>query len=278
MSQLPELPAIRRRGEQCRLAGDPAAAELLLRDALAIVEGELSADPRAVGNALNALGLACKDLARYEESHAYYQRALALLEPAARSASDWHDVATLYHNLGGIAHESGDYLQGEAHARRGIEIRSAIGDPDESALAADFVALAAILDGQRRYAEAEPLYRDALEIFECDPERHRWDIAVAHNDLGASFVQRGDLEVATDHLSRALALKRAALAPGHPDIAVTLNNLAVVQGRSGAWASAAVSYRDALELFERALGARHPRSLTCRENLARCLERQRCVV
>jgi len=216
--------------------------------------------------ALNALGLMYKDQARYDEARALYGRALSLLESEAGPNQD--DIATIYHNLGGIEHASGDYAAGEPFARRGLAIRLSLPGADPHAVAADQVALAAILDGLRRYEESERLYLAALEVFEREADTR--EIAVTLNDLGAQYAERGRLEQATDLLERAAALKKQALGPRHPDTAVTLNNLALAWRRREDFGRASALYAEATGIFEESLGEDHPKTGTCRANAARC--------
>ena len=263
LSELLEL------GDQHRRAGNAAAAEPLLREALAIAQSEFPHDRLRVAAALNALGLLCKDLARYDEARALYERALALVDPGEAARSKDHQVATLYHNLGGIEHARHNHAQGEVFARKGIEVRRQAGG-DDVALAADMVALAAILDGQQKFEEAEPLYIEALQILERSPGDNAAEIAVALNDLGALYAQRGLSDRAQDLLTRAADMKRQAIGEKHPDVAVTLNNLAIVHKRRGEYALAVSLYQDALGIFEESLGAEHPKTLACRRNYDRC--------
>ena len=253
------------RGAQLRLEGEFVTAEPLLRQALASAE---AAGPAArsgvLAAALNALGLLCKDLGRYDEAHGYYLRALTLLEREASADPD--DIATLYHNLGGIEHASGNYAAAEALARRGLAIRSGLGRPEDGRLAADQVALAAILDGLGRYDEAERLYLEAITAFGQSAGAHDLDMAVALSDLGAQDAEQGRLERARARLSRAVELKRLALGPRHPDTAITLNNLAVASYRAGAIEQAAALSAEAREILEHALPPDHPRLAVCRRN------------
>ena len=187
----------------------------------------MDADPRdarsrealRLAAALNTRGLRCKDEARYDEGRALYERALALLEATTGPHGD--AVATLYHNLAGIAHARGDYAAAEPLARRGLDIRRRADDHRPGDVAADEIALAAILDGLGRYDESERLYLGALRVFERARRRHAPEIAVALNNLGALHARRGDLDRAADLLDRAVALKRRTLGPDHPDVAVT---------------------------------------------------------
>ncbi|HMA22923.1 MAG TPA: tetratricopeptide repeat protein, partial [Gemmatimonadaceae bacterium] len=127
-----------------------------------------------------------------------------------------------------------------------------------------------ILDGQRKFDEAEGLYVDALRILDREPDANAGEIAVALNDLGAHYAQRDQIDRADDLLRRAAALKAETLGPRHPDVGVTLNNLAMVQKRRGDFARATALYRDAVNIFEESLGVDHPKAVACRRNLARC--------
>jgi tetratricopeptide (TPR) repeat protein len=260
-------------GSRLRLQGQFARAEPLLREALAAAEQAPSSEGRALIEALNALGLLCKDLGRYDEARRHYGRALELLERA--EAADPDDVATLYHNLGGIEHARGDYAAGEGFARRGLAIRTSLDNADPFLIAADDVALAAILDGLARYTEAERLYLEAVTIFERTPGEHDVELSVALNDLGAQYARRGRHEQAAELLTRAVDLKRHALGPRHPDTAITLNNLAITYKRAGEFSRAAALAAEALGMLEEALPADHPRLAVCRGNAAECAAKAR---
>ena len=257
-----------RLGETHRVRGNYVEAERLLRATVVMAEAATPRDDLGLAAALNGLGLLCKDLAKYDEARALYGRALSLLEGAPGYHDAW--IATIYHNLGGIEHASGNFAEGEPFARRGLAIRRQLDGADD-ALAADMAALAAILDGQQKQDEAESLYRDALRIYERSPESNAGEIAVTLNGLGALYATRGSLEEAEAILTRALSLKQETLGPRHPDVAVTLNNLALVYKRQGEFTRAATLYLDAVDILEHLLGAEHPKAVICRENYTRCV-------
>ena len=184
-------------GDLYRSEGRPALAEPLLGEALELVERHYPDEPRRLASALNTLGLLRKELGKYDDARACYERALLVLESAgaARPA----DVATLYHNLGGIEHARGNFAIGEALARKGIELRRRVVSETDRELAADLVALAAILDGRQQFEEAESLYLEALGTLEQQPDANRHEIAVALNDLGANYARRG-LQIGRAHV------------------------------------------------------------------------------
>lgn len=246
-----------------------AEAEIDLRDALALAEGRLGANDLDTARVLNQLGMLSKYTAHFDEGHADYLRALAIAQAAG---DDPLLVADLYHNLGGIEHAREAFAAGEPAARRAVEIRARILGPDHPMVAADRSALAALLDGQGKYEEAEALYEAAIGVLERMPGPPPIELAVSLNNLAAIHQARGRFARAEPLYRRALALKEEQLGPDHPDIAMTLNNVAVLYRKEGRLAEAAELYARALDIFTRALGPDHPKVRTCRTNYARLLE------
>src|SRR5215831_12033172 len=67
---------------------------------------------------------------------------------------------------------------------------------------------------------------------------------------------------------RALELREKALGPEHPDVAQSLNNLAILYRLKGDNAKAEPLYQRALAIFEKALGPEHPDFARSLNNLA----------
>jgi tetratricopeptide (TPR) repeat protein len=74
-------------------------------------------------------------------------------------------LANLYHNLGGLEHSRRRFRRGELYARKSVLLRRRATEPSALALAADRVALAAILDGLCKFSESQNLYRQALRVY-----------------------------------------------------------------------------------------------------------------
>ena len=70
---------------------------------------------------------------------------------------------------------------------------------------------------------------------------------------------------------RALTLHKKLLGATHPEVGLTLANLAVMQQALGRTTDATVSYRKAGVILEEALGSAHPTTATCRLNYGRLL-------
>jgi tetratricopeptide (TPR) repeat protein len=128
------------------------------------------------------------------------------------------------------------------------------------------IALAALVSGLGRLAEAERLYLAGLEMLGGSAGEWKLEKAVALHGLGSQYACEGRLDEAVALLRRAATYKRRLLGRTHADLGLTLNNLAVTQRRRGDRAAAARLYAEALAIFERALGPDHPKTRTCRRN------------
>jgi tetratricopeptide (TPR) repeat protein len=248
-----------------RVGGRYSAAERWQRLALSVAERALApTDPELV-TFLNNLGVVYKYTARFESAEALYARALDI---AQAPGQDDLTLATLLHNVGGLAHARGRHGEGEPHARRAAEIRERVLGPDHPDTAADVGALAAILDAQGRHDEAEALYRRALASFERALGRDHYEVAVVVGNLAALCQATGRAEEAERLYTRALSLKTKLLGPSHPEVATTLNNMAVLCKAGGRYSEAEELYRQALTVFERVLEPGHPSLEACYANLA----------
>ena len=96
------------------------------------------------------------------------------------------------------------------------------------------------------------------------PETHELRSVIEAAEQAASV---GDYVTAELNLREAAALQESALGPFHPDLANTLNNLAVVYDRADSPAEAELCYRRAYAIATRAHAPDHPLVVTSRKNL-----------
>ena len=121
---------------------------------------------------------------------------------------------------------------------------------------------------QGRYGEAEPLYREALqlsrEVLGRAPPRH----ARSMNNLAALYESQGRYGEAEPLYTEALQLCREVLGPRHPNTLASMNNLAGLYQDQGRYGEAEPLFIEALQLRREVLGPRHPDTLQGMNNLA----------
>jgi tetratricopeptide (TPR) repeat protein len=165
------------------------------------------------------------------------------------------------------AFRSGDYSEAEAHFRRAVEEAEKT-DPGGVAVAKSLNNLAEACRTQRKYAEAEGVYRQALAIKEQALGAAHPDVATGLSNLAGLRYALGDLIGAERLFKRALAILEASLGPDHPEAAKCLSNLAGVYHMQRRSVEAEALYRCALEIREKALGLQHPDVAHTLTNLA----------
>ena len=141
------------------------------------------------------------------------------------------------------------------------------GHPD---IATSLNNLAGLLNSTGRFSEAEPLFREALDMRRAALPAGHPDIATSLNNLAYLLNATGRTAEAEPLFREALEIRRAALPAGHPDIATSLNNLAVLLQCTDRAAEAVPLYRESIMILETADtdGATSSRALEARRCLA----------
>ena len=128
--------------------------------------------------------------------------------------------------------------------------------------------LAKLLQYQGRYAEAEPLYRRALQIREKELGSEHPDVAESLNNLAVLLVDDGKYAEAQPLFRRALQIREKKLGPNHLKVAESLNDLAELRYLRDKYAEADSLCQRALQIRERELGPDHPEVAESLNNLA----------
>jgi tetratricopeptide (TPR) repeat protein len=146
---------------------------------------------------------------------------------------------------------------------------------DRAAIAAPtaflFDRLATLLQMKARWAEAEPLYRRALAIYEAGLGPDHPEVAASLNNLAFLLKDTSRLGEAEPLYRRALAIVEASSGPDHPDVTVSLNNLANLLQATNRRAEAEPLYRRALVIDDASLGPDHPEVAIRLNNLGETL-------
>ncbi len=163
------------------------------------------------------------------------------------------------------AHRKGQLAEATKAAREALAIARQLyptaeypdGHPD---LATSLNNLGFLLWSQRKFPEAEPLFREALAMRQRLYARSDHpELARSLNNLGVLLRDQEKYAEAEPFYHAALAMERRLHAKAdHPELATSLNNLGGLLQKQGKYAEAETFYRDALamrRLFARSV---HP--------------------
>ncbi|MGE3987455.1 tetratricopeptide repeat protein [Pseudorhodoplanes sp.] len=126
--------------------------------------------------------------------------------------------------------------------------------------------LARVYNVLKRPADAIPLFRQALAIFER--ERNNTAVAITLNNLGNALRNQGSLAASAQFLERALAIYEKEVGRDHRSFAETAINLASVYQAQGNYPKAVALFRQSLQGLQKALGPKHLNVAIGHENLA----------
>jgi tetratricopeptide (TPR) repeat protein len=249
-------------GDLYRFVGRYRESESALQTAFRIADKVYP--PEAVERwlLLNSRAVLYKYSGRFTEAARLYDKALKLLTKINRGHET--DIATIYHNLGGLEHTRGRPAIGERFARKGLAIRRRVTSPGDPDVAADEAALAALLAEQKKYSEAQRLCQRALRTFRR--KRENYDTAIGLSNLGSIHFARGNFRAARRCHEEALRIKEKLLGRHHVDVAITLNNLAMLYGRQERFNEAEKFLGRALSILQSQVPPRHPIRIKCRAN------------
>ncbi|MGK5112814.1 hypothetical protein [Geodermatophilus sp. CPCC 205506] len=184
----------------------------------------LAPDPLRRALAHNGRGILAKDTGDLNRAAAHYSEAFGLLTTAQHADSS--ALAALEHNLAGLWHAHGHYAEAERHIRRALAQRVA---KRRLPLAADVLrdqgVLVAVLAGQRRYAEAEPLARNVIAAWTRLRGADHYEVGHARYHLASILKHRGDTVTAAHECQEACRILAGQLGPDHPELTAVREDL-----------------------------------------------------
>jgi tetratricopeptide (TPR) repeat protein len=124
------------------------------------------------------------------------------------------------------------------------------------------------LYNRAQYAEAEPLYQKASELWRAVLGKHDPDFARSLNNLAVLYRDTGRHSEAAPLFQEAIEICRTALGERHPNYAASLDNLAGLYRDTGRYAEAEPLIQEAIEIRRITLGEANPDYATSLNNLA----------
>jgi tetratricopeptide (TPR) repeat protein len=128
---------------------------------------------------------------------------------------------------------------------------------------------------QLQYAAAAQEFQAAADLVPSSEPLIRAEYLAS---LGSAAHSAGNYPLAGRALVEALAFREQALGPDHANVAISLNNLAVVYRAQGRYAEAEPLHKRALAISEKVLGPEHPTVAIRLNNLAGLYQDQRRYV
>lgn len=254
--------------------GNYGEAERLYRRSLETHERAYGKNDLDIPAVANKLAMLYRAQGRYAEAEGLYLRAIKILKSSDFKFEPPYEI---FGNLALVYEDQGRDREAEEFYRSAIEGQERYIDKDDPVgrwLMNDpsrFIRmsnLANFLGEQGRYAEAEQLFRRALEGQEKALGKDHPDTLGTVNNIAVLYQMQDRYAEAALHFQRALKGYERALGKDHPTTLTIVGNLASLYLDQDRYAEAEPLARRALEAQERMLGKDHPDTLTSVNTLA----------
>ena len=233
--------------------GRALTAREVLDQGVARLRYRLRNDPEQRADLLATLGRVYQKLALYDDAGRLLEEAVALR--GGRQASS-PAVAAGLRDLAMLDYFRGRWDAGRATAERALELqRRLAAGPLE--LAETLLLLADIDAASGRFAEAEALYLETLELQLEAAGADSEVVATTRNSLGELYFRQGAIGRAGAAIEESLAVRRRLLGNDHPEVATSLNNLAAVRQARGELDGARRLLAEVLAARRRIYGEEH---------------------
>jgi tetratricopeptide (TPR) repeat protein len=192
-----------------------------------------------------------------------YDAAVEILSEALQKTEgapeDDARLGIIFHNLGSIHQELGNYLDAERCYERSIGVWEKLkGTHAVTKLVQTLNHLVATLLEAGKYDKAEKLSKRVLAIRPRATGLSDIDAASLLTNSAAVYHAQGKPEEALPLYEEALAMVQKTKGPEHPDAALTMNNLGLLKFTIGDNDEAKTYFQRALTAWEHSLGPNHP--------------------
>jgi tetratricopeptide (TPR) repeat protein len=206
------------------------------------------------------LGLVLLKMGQFDKAEEVYEILLS-------QRTEENKKAPIYHQLGVIKYDQGEYKQAAIFYEKTIEIERKAIPLNHHSLANSTVNLANVYSSMGDYRKALSLHEEALKIYQkILPPNHPY-LASSHSNIGEVYRNMGEYSKALLSHEKALEIRQQSLPPNHPDLAQSYNNIGLVYSNMGEYLKALLSHEKALKIQQRSLLPNHPNLASSHSNI-----------
>jgi tetratricopeptide (TPR) repeat protein len=202
----------------------------------------------------------------------HFNKAQELYDVLLKQTTDTKEIAHLYHMLGIIKDDQGEYADAIIFYEKSIKINQEILSPTHLDLTASYNNIGKVYRKMKDYPQALSYFEKALEIRrEVLPSNHP-DLAVSYNNIGLVHSNMGEYSKALLYYKKDLEISQKTLPPNHPNLAISYNNIGGVYSSMGEYSNALSYYEKDLEISQKTLPPNHPDLVFCYNNIGSTYE------
>ncbi|MEJ0040390.1 MAG: CHAT domain-containing tetratricopeptide repeat protein [Gammaproteobacteria bacterium] len=229
--------------------GRYAEAQPLYQEALSIYRGVLGEYHRDTANSYQNLAVCLYERELYSAATPLFEKAIAIEAVLAERGGTDPRLADMHANLGRNLFAQRLVDQAREHIGKGLEMRRALLGERHPDTALSYNDLASVMAAAGQYADAQPLFENALKIEIAAVGDHHPTLAVTLNNVALNLANLGRYRSAVPVYEQALAVGRASFGELHPDVANGYANLADAQRQMGDNTAALTNLRTSIRIW-----------------------------
>ncbi|CAF1171764.1 unnamed protein product [Rotaria sordida] len=172
--------------------------------------------------------------------------------------TDENEKALLYHQLGLIKRNQGDYAEALSSYKQALNIYQKSRSSDDLDLATTYNNIGQVYNNMGDYQQAHSYYKNSFEIYKHNlPDDHP-SLAISYNNIGLVLKNMGDYNQALKSHEKALEIEQKTLPLNHPSFATSYKNIGLVYSNMGEYSKALSFHEKALEIEQKTLPSNHP--------------------
>ncbi|CAF4577242.1 unnamed protein product [Rotaria sp. Silwood2] len=196
-----------------------------------------------------------------------FNKAEELYTALLEQASDDSDRSLIYHQLGWLKDDQGQYTEAASFYEKALEIKEQNSSEDDLDLSASYNNIALVYNNMGDYSKALEFYEKSHKIYENALPPNHPSLATSYSNIGGVYKDMGDYSKALEFYEKDLEITKIALPPNHPDLATSYNNIAWVYRNMGDYKKALELYKKAVVILQISLPPEHPHTKSVKNSI-----------
>ncbi|CAF3666673.1 unnamed protein product [Adineta steineri] len=188
----------------------------------------------------------------------HFTKAQEVYEELVRQSNDESENASVYHQLGGIKNNEGEYEEALSYYEKALAIYQETLPANDINLDNIYNDMGVLYHSMGDYLKGLSFDKKVLEIKQQSLPSNHPDLATSYNNMGNAYSKMGDYPKSLSYYEKAFEIRQQSLPPNHPDFGASYSNLGMVYESMGDYSKSLSYYEKALEIRLQSLPPNHP--------------------
>ncbi|CAF1019657.1 unnamed protein product [Adineta steineri] len=198
-----------------------------------------------------------------------FNKAQEVYEILLHQTTDESDKSPIYHQLGSIKDDQGQYQEALTYYEKSLAIYQETLPANHLNLASAYNNIGLVYYNMGDYPKALSCFEKDLAIGQQSLPSNHPSLGGSYNNLGNVYYNMGDYPKALSYYEKALAIQEQSLTSNHPDLGTSYNNIGNVYEKMDNYSKAHSFYERAVQIGRQSLPTNHPTLQQRRKNLER---------